>query len=262
MRFHILPAVLLCALPAASFGLTASMGLQFEDGSSSLIMAPGALGPIGVTTTIETDAPITGIQWALMATYDPDFGGPSPASNAASMFQFVSNIALSGKSANPFVGPSRLHAATDNGIFDATNIGNGYFIRGDYIPGHGPYSPHHPSAIPISWQQAYPEYIYIQGLDLVGPFGGANNKVATYSIASVGALPEGRYTLFPGNQVRSGTALGFYVCGGLAGCVVPGVDNSIVIDVIVPEPASVVLMLAVMVPLARRSSFARRRALT
>ncbi len=261
MKLFLLPTLVFCALPAAALaapGLTADMCVTLEDGSlSASLDQPGAYGPFGVTVTLATNGPISGVQYTLLALYDADGGGPILPVPAGNEFAFVSSVSLSGKAAMPFSGPSRLHSTADGGIFDVG--GNPWFVPGDYKPGHGPDGAPNASVLPTSLADAYPELVYQNGPgDLDGPFGGSNSKIATYSIASTGALAAGVYTITVGDQIREAGPLGFLACEATSpACVTPTVVKSVSLTVL-PEPASGLLLVGMLMMVHRRRLAGRR----
>lgn len=237
------------ALPAASFGLSTTIGVQWADGSPSKSLAlPGALGNTGVTVVLSSDQNLSGIQYAILASYDADGAGPGPAVDASALFQYTAAVNQAAKG-NPFAGASKLHDwTTDNGVFD-TAFDTTIFLRTDYTAGFGPNAVT-PTAVPVTLAGAAPDVIFRTSGETeaiyIAPADAAHNKVVTYQIASVGELLPGTYTLSIGDKA----GLGFKACNNTAGCVNASSGVTSVLTVL-PEPASALLLLAA-VPFLRR----------
>lgn len=231
------------ALPAASFGLSAGLGLQWADGvgPAQPLNEGDSLGNTGITVTLSTDENLAGVQYSILATYDADGDGAGVAVDASDKFAFTATIALSGKGANPFAGPAKLHAYEDMGVFDSSGFDDTIFGKGDYIPGF--------NAAPTTFAAANPEVVFRNTGETqaiyVAPAEAAQNKLITYQIASTMGLAAGTYEITVGDKA----GLGFSACNDASGCVTP--SAGLLRLIVVPEPASALLLLAA-VPFLRR----------
>lgn len=237
------------ALPAASFGLATTIGVQWADGSTAKQqLLPGAMTD-SATVTLGTNEDLAGFQYAILASYDPDGAGPAPAVDAGGMFQYTAAVNLGGKAAASFTGASKLHEYADNGVLDPSD--DTLWLRGEYTPGFGPNAVT-PTALPTTLAAANPDVIFKAAVgvevlaDYLAPTDPNQYKVVTYALSSVGELQPGVYTLYTGNKA----GLGFKACNEASGCVDATSGTSAVLTVL-PEPASALLLLAA-VPFLRR----------